>query len=462
MSTDLPRARSARVAVTGAGMVLPGPGGHACTDLTGFWSLVGEGTCCLSALDRDDLGLRIGGQVGGWDCAAALGVDPGVAARMSRTGQLATAATRGALREAGLVAADLDGRTVLVCASLQFAFSETERYFARMAAGGPGSLKLDYWMTGTPPSVLGTVASTLRIGCPTLNITGSCNVALRAIDVILGMFRAGDIDRAVLVGVDSSLDPIFASSSAYLSRHGYRASSLSDDPTLVRPHDTVQDGNATGEGAVAVVLEREDLTTGTGTGAGTFDRVVLDLHVLTSRNNGPSVVATGPPTGVARDIAGVLGTAHRGLGQVAFLNDYADGNRFVEDHFCGAVDELRVLCSYDGPLTVTNHEAAFGHVAGVGGMVKFVSTILMLQERRIAPVTNCRDPYRDYTPIPSSAQPSPWAPATRRPRSSSPQAPRGLDDRPGRPSVWRVTCLKYAQPSSTGHTARRSAPSSTH
>ncbi|MDQ1295404.1 MAG: hypothetical protein QG608_3289, partial [Actinomycetota bacterium] len=200
-TTELPRARSARVAVTGTGLVLPGPGGTACTDLPGFWSVISEGTCCLTTLDREDLGLRIGGQVRGWDRAEAIGVDPEAAARMSRAGQLATAATRSALREACLAPEELDGRTVLVCASLQFAFAETERYFARRAAGGPASLKLDYWMTGTPPSVLGTVASTLRIACPTLNISGSCNVALRALDVIGGMFRAGDIDRAILVGV---------------------------------------------------------------------------------------------------------------------------------------------------------------------------------------------------------------------------------------------------------------------
>ncbi|MDQ1295993.1 MAG: hypothetical protein QG608_3880, partial [Actinomycetota bacterium] len=191
---------------------------------------------------------------------------------------------------------------------------------------------------------------------------------------------------------DSSLDPVFASSSSYLSRHGYRASTLSDDPASMRPHDAVQDGNATGEGAVALVIEREDLPAGTASGS--RGRAVLDLHVLTSRSNGPSVLATGPSLNVARDAAGVLRTAGRSLEEVAFLNDYSDGNRFVEDHFCGALDELRSLCSYDGPIAVTNHEASFGHVAGVGGMVKLLSTILMLRERRIGPITNCQNPYQ--------------------------------------------------------------------
>lgn len=395
-------ARSQEVVLSGVGMVLPGPEGTTCTDPGTFWSIVRDGVCCLSPVRREDLGLRVAGHVAGWDPSEALGLEPRVTRRLSRAGLLAAAAVGDAVARAGLRPSELDERTVLVCASLQFAFAEAERYFATLAREGREALRMDYWMTGTPPSVLGTVASVLGIACPTLSVTGSCNVTLRALDVVLSLFRAGDVDRAVLVGVDSSLDPVFASSSVYTSRQGYRASSLSDDPSVVRPHDEVQDGNATGEGAVAVVLERPGSACGPAGG-----RPHVRLTARTSRDNGSSLVAAGSPTAVAADMATVLDAGGRSLETVAFVQDYADGNRFVEDHFCAAVETVRARQGYDGVLRVTNQEAAFGHIAGVGGAVKLVSTALMLSEGLIGPVTNCRTPYRRLAADPVVAEASP-------------------------------------------------------
>lgn len=400
-------ARSFEADLTGIGMVLPGRPG-ACTDPSTFWSVLRDGTCCLTPLERQDLGVRVAGQVRGWDAAAELGLDPRAAGRMSRAALLATGAVGAALRRAGLAAADLDERCVLVGASLQYAIAEQERYHAALAAGGLEALRFGYWMTGTSPSVLGTVAQVLGISCPTLSVTGSCNVALRALDVAGSLFRAGDVERVVLVGVDTVLDRVYAASTATTSRQGYRASSLSPDPDHVRPHDEYQDGNAVSEGAVAVVLERPAGPVPPARPAGHVQR--LRLHVRSSRSNGPSVVTAGPPDGLVTDVVEVLRSAGRSLRDVAFVNDYADGNRFVEDHFCAAVRALRRRTGYTGALRATNQEAAFGHASGTCGLIKLVGTVLMLQRRQVAPVTNCRVPYRDLPVYPVLGTCSPLGP----------------------------------------------------
>jgi act minimal PKS ketosynthase (KS/KS alpha) len=362
-----------------------------CADLKTFWEIVHGGLCCLSPYEHPGSPLRVAGLVRGWDPARELEVGEKFASRAARASLLALGAVRAALADAGLAPEDLDdGRTVLVSASLQFAFAQAGRYFDKLAAGGPANLGMDYWMTGTPPAVLGSVATTLGITCPTLNIAGSCNVPLRALDVVLGMFRSGDADRAVIVGVDTAVDPVYVSSAVYTSRQGYRASSLSADPASIRPHDELLDGNATGEGAVAVVLENPETRGAGDAAAGTEWR----MHTLTSRSNGPSVVATGPPDRVADDIVAVLAAADRSPGRIAFVDDYADGNRFVEDHFCAAVARVRATLDYAGPLTVTNQEAAFGHVAGIGGLVRLLATLMMLERGSVGPVVNCREPYR--------------------------------------------------------------------
>ncbi|MFD7508709.1 beta-ketoacyl synthase [Streptomyces sp. NPDC059853] len=385
--------------LAGAGLVLPGPDGTACTDLGTFWRVISEGISCLSPYRHPDLPLRLAGQVTGWDPVAALPVPERTARRLSRAARLAMGAVHGALTDAGLTGADLDPeRTVLIASSLQFAFPEAERYHTVGQAKGYAALGLDYWMTGTPPSVVGAVASALGLPVPTLSVAGSCNVALRALETALLMFRCGDIDRAIVVGIDTTVDPVFVAGTSYESRSGYRATSLSADPGDIRPHDAVQDGNATGEGAVAVVLDRD-------TGAGGL-RHRLRLH--SSRSNGPSAVATGPPDNVARDVAAVLRPAGRGPADVAFVSDYADGNRFVEDHLCGALAATRTAFGYEGPLLLTNQEAVFGHVAGTGGLVKYLASLLMLRNGRITPSVNCRTPYARLpgTPVPVGGLPT--------------------------------------------------------
>ncbi|WP_051717833.1 beta-ketoacyl synthase [Streptomyces megasporus] len=389
--------------LAGAGMVLPGPGGVACTDLDTFWKTVGDGTVCLSPYDRPGLPLRIAGLVRGWDPVAALPVAEKTVSRSSRAALLAMGAVHGALENAGLSPADLDPeRTVFVASSLQFAFPETERYYATVHAEGPAALGMAYWMTGTPPSVIGAVSSALGIPCPTLSVAGSCNVALRALHVVQQMFRCGDVDRAVVVGVDETTDPVFVAGTSHTGRSGYRASSLSDDPGDVRPHDRVQTGNATGEGAIAVVLENDRARPGGGRG------LRHRMHLHSSRSNGPSTVATGPPDNVAGDVAAVLRSSGRSLGDLAFVNDYADGNRFVEDHLCEALTLVRETTGHTGELLLTNQEAVFGHVAGTGGLVKLLSSLLMLHHGHIAPSANCRTPYDRLPgrPVPAGGLPT--------------------------------------------------------
>jgi minimal PKS ketosynthase (KS/KS alpha) len=388
------------LALAGVGMVLPGPDGSACTSLETFNRVVNDGRCCLSAFEHPGLALRLAGQVHDWDPNTALRIDERAVRRSSRAAHLATGAVQNALDHAGLDARDIDpDRTVLVTASLQFASPEMERYHAVIADRGPAALAMDYWMSGTPASVVGTVASGLGIECPTLSIAGSCNVALRTLHVVRQMFTCGEIDRAIVVGVDTTVDPVFVAGTVHEGRRGYRASSLSDVPADVRPHDQSQTGNATGEGAVAVVLERPSVRT-------TGDRPLVSMGFRTSRSNGVSAVATGPPDNVARDIAGVLADAGARLADVAFVNDYADGNRFVEDHLCEALRGARKVLDYDGELLLTNQEAAFGHVAGIGGLIKLVASTLMLADQHAGPSINCQTVYESLpaTPVPRAGR----------------------------------------------------------
>ncbi|UGY94148.1 beta-ketoacyl synthase N-terminal-like domain-containing protein [Streptomyces gobiensis] len=395
------------VLLAGTGAVLPGlPGpdglGGPCVDAGALWEVFRTGTTCLSRFDHPGIPLRIAGQVRNWDPATALGVPERIAARMARVTALSIGAVRSALDDAGLTPEDLnDDRTVLVIASMQFAFQEAGRYFAAYERGGPAALGMDYWLTGTPGSVASGICSVLGIRAQTLNITGGCNCSLRAMEVATTLLHAGTVDRAVVVGADATLDRIFLASTVHEGKRGFRASTLSADPGAVRPHDQEQDGNAPGEGALAVVLESGRPGTG-GTGStGDGVRVPLRLRFRSSRNNGINPVDSGTSDNFVADVQDLLTWAGIGMDRLAFINGFAEGTRNIEDLFCDTVEGLRKAMDYGGILRLTNQEAAFGHISGCAGLLKFVSSALMFRHGTVGPVVGCRTPYArlDASPV---------------------------------------------------------------
>lgn len=383
----------ATVFFSGVGLVLPGGEVGTCDNFRDFFSAVTEGKSLLSSFSLDTLPIKIGGVVKGWDIQCRLGLSDRCVNLLSRPAALALDAVHHAMMNADLTIDDIDpDRTVIIAASLQYASPEMEEFYNTVQKDGALDLGMAYWHKGTPPSVIGSVASILKIPCATLSIAGSCNVGLRATQIAVQMMEANAIDRAIIVGVDSTIDPVFVASSVFKTRSGFRASSLSANPNCIRPHDQKQSGNATGEGAVALIIDREiDNTTPVPN---------VEISFKTSRSNGNSAVATGSAENVASDMCSLLLAHDVKLQELAFISDYADGNRFVEDHWCDALTFLREQTGYNGEIFLTNQEAIFGHIAGCGGLIKLLASIQMLASGVVAPVAGCTEPYRKLKAYP--------------------------------------------------------------
>ncbi|WP_166350123.1 beta-ketoacyl synthase N-terminal-like domain-containing protein [Phytoactinopolyspora limicola] len=372
--------------LVGAGSVLPGQG-RTCRTRHDLWDVLRSGQTQLSPFSHAALPLRIAGQVQDWDVTAETGVPERIARRMARVTALSMGAVQNALADAGLEPTDLnDDRSALIIASMQYAFQEAGRYFAAYNQGGPATLGMDYWLTGTPGSVASGICSLLGIHAQTLSITGGCNCSMRALEIATTMIEARTIDRAVVVGADATLDPIFLASTVHEGKRGFRASTLSSDPWAVRPHDEHQDGNAPGEGALAVVLESERARApADGTG--------VRLWFRSSRNNGQNPVDSGTADNFVHDVRHLLDRSGVTLADLAFVNGFAEGTRNIEDLFCDVLTALRTSFGYDGNLLLSNQEAVFGHISGCAGLLKFLSSALMFRNGAITPVTGCRTPY---------------------------------------------------------------------
>ncbi|CAM4078875.1 beta-ketoacyl synthase N-terminal-like domain-containing protein [Corynebacterium belfantii] len=367
--------------ITGIGVLLPGWGTASCTSLDDLMRCVDSERGCLTSLpSHNGLPNTVVGKISNLVEATGLGLNQDEAIRYGRATLLGAAAVRDAIGAAGLDPQAPDERTLLVVASLQYAASELHGMYETLLAGSAADVGMAYWRRGTPPALISGVSTLLDLSWPTLNIAGSCNVGLRALEIGLMTLTAGSADRVVLLGVDSCLDDLFLAGALHLGRSGYQASVTGLGPDIVRPHDSRPAGNASGEGAVALVLER-----------GSTSGRTFHIDLRTVRSSGGSTVATGPASPLAHAAVDLMKRGGVHLDNLAFINDYADGNAFVEEHFISFLDEIRALDGSQAPLSLVNHEGLFGHLAGPGGLIRFLVSLELLKRGTSAQCPNVRE-----------------------------------------------------------------------
>ena len=367
-------------------VVLPGPNGTCCFEISDAIDCLDNGVSCLSPLmTRSGLPGTVVGKID-IDPAKALGLNYSHTKYYSRAALLGAVAVQKLLTKLhGFVQLVPEPRTMIILASLQFSASDVYELIKRALQDSIASIGMDYWTYGTPASVASGICNILRLNFPTLNIAGSCNVGLRALEIGLDALNCGRCDRIIVVGVDSCIDDIFLSSSLHLSGKGYRASVNCTDVTAVRPHDCEPLGNSSAEGAIAIAIERFQTTT---------IGVPFTFNSITLRSSGRTTVASGPVRPLAETASQLLRSERLSLDNLAFLVDYTDGNQFVEQHFCDFLSTLRDLeCANDTKIRLVNPEANFGHAAGVNGLLRFAIAMRLLERGITTRCANVRQPH---------------------------------------------------------------------
>lgn len=385
------------ITVHGVGLALPGRR-RVCRRMDEFSSAIMSGDCMLTPYDEFDTGVRVAGQVPE-DVGPLLGIGERSLSKLPRVSRLAHLAVADAMEHARITPEELSrSRSVLIVTSIQFALRETADLLRRYQEKGASGVGLDYWISGTPGSIASCLSTNLGLDMPTLSLTGGCSTSLRGFQLASSMITSGEVDHAIVVGADCVLEPLFLSSTSYEGRSGFRASTASTDPGDVRPHDMHQNGNAPGEGAVALVLGAP------GTSGG--DWATAQTLGTASRKRGTSPVGLGDPVRFAEDISGLV---ERGVGApsgLALVNDFAEGSRFLEDFLCDVLDHLESTVGGVKELTLTSQEAVFGHIPGAAGLLKVVSNLVMLKENRVAPTANLVTPYDRLTANVAFGEPS--------------------------------------------------------
>lgn len=252
MTTD------ASIAVVGYSCRLPGAG-----NASAYWDLLASRRSAIRRIGADRFPTRryyhpVPGQAGrsytfaagtiddvwGFD-AAAFGISPREAEQMDPQQRHLLEVAFDALHHAGIPPSSLFGARVGV-----FVGASSLDYAARFLTD-PAAADM-HMMTGNTLSLIGNRLSyVLGLHGPSITVDTACSSSLVALCMAADAIRSGDIDTAIVGGVNLLLSPF-----PFL---GFARAAMLSHSGMCRPFDAAADGYVRAEGAVTLILRRADL-----------------------------------------------------------------------------------------------------------------------------------------------------------------------------------------------------------
>jgi 3-oxoacyl-[acyl-carrier-protein] synthase II len=373
-----------RVVLTGIGAITPIGSGR-----EGLWrglcagvSAIGPITC----FDPTPFRSRIAAEVRGFDPLDY--VDARRARRLDRFAQLALAASRQAIDDAGLGRHDgwHAGAAVYVGSALGgVAFAEGQH--ARFLAAGLRSVEPTLALAVFGGAGASNVALEFGLRGPTVGNANSCASGAIAVGEAFRLVKSGQASVALAGGVEAPLAPLTFGAFALIKA----LSTRNEEPRAAsRPFDRDRDGFVMGEGSAMVVLE--ELGAALVRGARPYAEV---LGYGTS-NDAYHMVQPRPS---GEDAARAIGLALAEAGvrpcEVGYLNAHATATPLGDAAEAAAI--RRTFGRHADALPVSGTKGLYGHPLGASGAIEVAITSLALDRGWLPPTTNLveRDPACD-------------------------------------------------------------------
>lgn len=374
------------IVVTGIGARVP-----LAPDADAFWAnaLAGQdATRELTRFDTANLSATRGGELDTKDGAGpgggANGSDPLVV-------ELAIDVATMAAQDAGLSGADVEPARVGVCfGSVMATRPSLERWLTTAPAGTRADARHAAW--AHPSRVSRAPAQRLGFGGPNCVIATGCAAGNSAIALGADLLRAGRADAMVVGGADELSQAMLAMFDSF--------GVLS--PDAVRPFDRAREGLLLGEGAAALVLEREADARARG--------ARIHGYVLGYANVADAYHPTAPhPEGRGAIRAMRRALEHAGVeaGDVDHVSAHGTGtpaNDAVEAH---AIRTVLGAAADAAPVTAL--KSMLGHSQGAASAIEGVGCMLAIRDGRIPPIANheTRDPACDVDVVVGRARTTP-------------------------------------------------------
>jgi 3-oxoacyl-[acyl-carrier-protein] synthase II len=383
-----------QVVVTGFGAVTP-----VGNDRETTWQALIKGVSgidTITAFDPSGLPTRIAGEVKGFDPAALL--DTKRVRRSARFSQLAIAAAREAVADAGLaLAGEVAERTGVVVNCAVAGMGGIESATRKLTGLEPGRVS-PYFVSSVIPNMAACeVAIDLGVHGPVTASALACASGIYAFLEGRRLIASGEADVVVCGGTDASITPVMFAGLSIMGALSRR----NDDPARAsRPFDAGRDGFVYGEGAVLAVLESAEHARRHGAsvyaavagGALTSDA----FHVSAPE---PSAAFT------AEAIRLALRRSGTGPADVDYICAHGTSTPANDRTETAAI--RAAFGAHAGDVAISSPKSMVGHLIGAAGSLSAMVATLAMRDGVAPPTINLDtpDPECDLDYVPNVARP---------------------------------------------------------
>ena len=388
-----PRDPARRAVVTGLGAITP-----IGNDVATFWSnLTGgvSGIATITSFDPSDYEVRIAGEVKGFEPRDWM--DFKQARRMSRFSQLAVAAARQAIDDAGLSIGEHNRDDVAVV------MNTGGGGLQEVAAGEvtlmtKGADRVSPFMVPMMSPSMAACQISIQNGItgPVITSVAACAAGVQAFVDAQRLIELGDVDVVVTGGTEAAILPV---SFAALGNMG-ALSTRNDDPTAAsRPFDGERDGFVFGEAAAVLIVESLEHAEKRGApvlvelagGALTADA----FHISAPEPSGQ---------GATKAMQRAIRDAHLEPEQIDAIVAHGTSTPLND------ATETRAIRAAFGDhadrLAVTSNKSMVGHTLGAAGAISGLAATLAIRDGVLPPTINQEtpDPDCDLDYVPNVAR----------------------------------------------------------
>ena len=365
--------RANSTVITGYAARLPGAG-----TVDAFWTLLDDGLCSVTEIGGDRFDTRgfhhprpgvsgrsftfAAGQIDdvwGFD-ASFFGISPREAVQIDPQQRLLLQVVWEAIENAGLRACDLAGSQTGV-----YVGASGLDYHQRLLFDLP-SVDVQT-MTGNTLSIISNrVSYAFDLRGPSFTLDTACSSSLVALHQAVSAIESGQIDTAIVAGVNLLLSPF--------SFIGFARASMLSPQGLCRAFDASGDGYVRSEGAVALVLQRD--TTAREPRA----RILATGINADGRTAGLSL----PSSPAQKTLLESIYSEELGISpdDLAFVEAHGTGTQVGDPAEANALGTA-IGRKRGAPLPIGSVKTNVGHLEPVSGLVGILKSVLALHHDRL-------------------------------------------------------------------------------
>nr|WP_321455500.1 polyketide synthase [uncultured Cohaesibacter sp.] len=360
------------VEVIGRACRLPGA-----NSVSEFWDLLVSERCSVSEIGPDRFSKfrylhPLSGQAGktytfragvvddvwGFD-PSVFALSPREASQMDPQQRLLLMLVWEALEEAGLTVPDIAGSNIGVFVG-NSGSDHSNRFFFDPASSD------SFMMTGNTLSLVSNrISYVYDLHGPSFTVDTACSSSLVALDLALKRLQSGEIDTAIVAGVNLLLSPFpFV---------GFAAASMLSPQGLCRPFDENANGYVRAEGAVVLVLQRGDVFDPCQQKS--FGRIVASGINSDGRTSGVALPSSEFQASLLEQIYSEM---NFDLNDLAFVEAHGTGTRVGDPAEAFALGKV-LGDKRSTPLPIGSVKSNMGHLEPASGLVSVLKSLLSLE-----------------------------------------------------------------------------------